>query len=106
MKTSPEIYGYGFLTFLFSFGTQSTSNAHFSFHVKDFHILRSLVHLGTTALCSLQVPDYESFILDTRTSSFAERGVKHWNRLPKEGMESSSLEVFKKRVDVSLGDTV
>jgi len=32
--------------------------------------------------------------------------VKHWNRVPREVVETPSLEVFKKRVDVALQDTV
>jgi len=32
--------------------------------------------------------------------------VTHWNRLPREMAESPSLEVFKKRVDVAIRDTV
>ncbi|KGL81815.1 hypothetical protein N309_14163, partial [Tinamus guttatus] len=39
------------------------------------------------------------FRLDIRKDFHTERVVKHWTRLPKEGMESPSLAVFKKHVD-------
>ncbi|KGL98762.1 hypothetical protein N301_02658, partial [Charadrius vociferus] len=46
------------------------------------------------------------FTLNIRKKFFTLRVIRHWNRLPREVVEAPSLEVFKARLDVALGNLV
>jgi len=46
------------------------------------------------------------FRLDIRKKFFTMRVVKHWNRLPREVVDATSLEMFKARLDGALSSLV
>ena len=46
------------------------------------------------------------FRLNVRGKFFTERVMRCWNRLPREAMDGSSLEVFKTRLNGALGNPI
>lgn len=46
------------------------------------------------------------FTVDSRKKFLTERVVRHWNRLPREAVDVSPLEVFKARLDEALSNLV
>jgi len=42
---------------------------------------------------------HRKFLLNKRKNFFTSKVAEHWNRLPREAVESPSLEIFKTRLD-------
>lgn len=52
------------------------------------------------------IKSYARFRSDIRRNFFTEWGVKHWNRLPRAGVESLRLEVLKEQLDMAFSAKV
>ncbi|KGL96006.1 hypothetical protein N301_04899, partial [Charadrius vociferus] len=46
------------------------------------------------------------FRIDIRKKFFSLRVVRHWNRLPREAVDTPSLEAFKARLDGALSSLI
>ena len=47
---------------------------------------------------------YRNFQKDMQKNLLTKPGTEHWNRLPREVVESPSLEIFKPHLDADLCD--